>query len=284
MWILGRLKATQNPREGGQTFFTYDLIVGSTKQKRFNVPIECLRMPLVENENVSFYSTYDDRWIPAVVSGQQPAGVSTVGYTIKLLDGDNPPEFSAVPGARLRRRFPKDAKASVYLGTYGGWVDCVVLDSVEKEEDVDKFLQEAQAIKSEDFGLLGAPAGLAVRIDSRSLPPGPRVAARDDSRQRYVRATDLQAPTRVNGADVKLFTAALVRTTNGDERRVPSWLLRRRTDAETAREDVQVRQARWDAEKNTGPMGPMPGQDHYGLSEERILGPKDDGLPPPMPE
>jgi hypothetical protein len=115
----------------------YGLMVGRARQRRQNVPLYAIRLPLRENEPVDFFNveqqldTWTASWMHARMWGSQPCGATTVGYKVQL----NNILKNAVRADFVRRRFPVGSTVEVYRvplpeseahGRPSGWVPAIV--------------------------------------------------------------------------------------------------------------------------------------------------------------
>lgn len=106
----------------GELDYSYDVVVGATKQLRPFVALPLLRPPFCQDDAVEVYQ--DGQWHAADVCGKQSISATTLGYDVKLIDEA---ASTRVPAVRLRPRFPPGVDVDVYRGIQLGWRPAVTL-------------------------------------------------------------------------------------------------------------------------------------------------------------
>lgn len=110
---------------------TYHVLLSSGSQERSNVPLDVLRPPLQSGEKVSMYVSKGNKWVNAVVFGEQSAAATTLGYKLRFTE-DNAQDFPWVPPTRIRRRFAQGDKVIAYNETTFKWESGTVSAAAQK--------------------------------------------------------------------------------------------------------------------------------------------------------
>eukprot|EP00929_Paragymnodinium_shiwhaense_P085796 TRINITY_DN4623_c0_g1_i6.p1 TRINITY_DN4623_c0_g1~~TRINITY_DN4623_c0_g1_i6.p1 ORF type:complete len:874 (+),score=126.78 TRINITY_DN4623_c0_g1_i6:391-2622(+) len=254
MWLSGKVSnvsITAVPR----STVIYDITLMQSQQVRECVPLELLRPLFVEGEPCSFFAPRDDRWLPAVIYGAQPAVCTRVGYTIKLESGSQ--DELPVPASRLRRRFPAGCLVEAYVDEVDGWVQATVVQE-QVQENVELLASSWECVLRKDFGRAHKPGSddsfevengagslisvhdivsglaggtiLAPKSEERSRMPtprgkGPSQAARMPTPRG--KGPSQAAPTRLDGAELCRWSLVdLSLDMTGENLTLPSFRLR----------------------------------------------------------
>jgi len=128
-WIRGIIHTHVRVHSDDDYDISYNVRVCREAVVRRDVSMDSVRLPLEQSELIEVFSKRQGGvWFPAHVSGHQPAGATSIGYTIVVEETTHQPQtrLENIPSVRLRRRFLAGWAVEVYRGPVQGWVSATV--------------------------------------------------------------------------------------------------------------------------------------------------------------